>query len=250
MLRLRPSARATARAAAVSAFVLATSISLEAQERPTVGADDYDRWERLGQAILSPDGSWLAATVSRVDDEVELRIHRTDSDSVVAVPHGSGAAFSDDGRWAAFSIGVSGDEREAARDRDETVHNSVGILDLRSGEMLTREAFRSFEFSADGRFLALSRYKPEDKESEGVDLVVHDLAEGRDMSFGNVASFAWQDEGALLAFTIDADEQVGNGVTVFDPADGRIRSLDADAAEYRALRWRDDASDLVVLKTL
>ena len=112
------------------------------------------------------------------------------------------------------------------------------------------EAFRSFEFSADGRFLALSRYKPEDKESEGVDLVVHDLAEGRDMSFGNVASFAWQDEGALLAFTIDADEQVGNGVTVFDPVDGRIRSLDADAAEYRALRWRDDASDLVVLKTL
>lgn len=223
---------------------------LSGQERPTLTEEDYDRWERLGGAELSPDGRWMAVSVSRVDDEGELRIHSTGSDSVIVVPHGSRAEFSSDGRWVAFSIGSSAAEREAAQERDETLHNAVGILDLRAGELVRREAFENFAFSADGAYLALTRYKPDEKESEGVDLVVHSLDDGRDMSFGNVSAFEWRETGSMLAFTIDADEQVGNGVNVFDPSDGRIRSLDADDATYRGLAWREDASDLVVLKTL
>ncbi|MEM7415423.1 MAG: prolyl oligopeptidase family serine peptidase [Gemmatimonadota bacterium] len=227
-----------------------TGVGVLAQDRPTLGPEDYDQWERLGAGVLSPDGRWMAVSVNRVDEEGELRIHDTRSDSVVVVPHGSRAAFSDDGGHVAFSVGVSADDREAARERDEDVHNAVGILDLESGELTQRDAFESFSFSADGRYLALMRYKPEDKESDGVDLIVHGFADGRDMSFGNVADYAWREDGALLAFTVDADRQVGNGLTVYDPDEGRIRTLDADAAQYRALAWRDDSSDLVVLKTI
>lgn len=225
-------------------------VGIHAQERPTLEADDYDRWERLGGGTLSPDGRWMAVSVTRVDDEGELRIHDTRSDSVVVVPHGARARFSDDGRWVAFGIGVSQDERDAARERDEEVHDAVGILNLETGELVRRDAFASFSFSSDGRYLALMRYKPEDKESEGVDLVVHDLRGGQDMSFGNVSDYAWQDDGALLAFTVDADDRVGNGVTVYDPNDGRIRTLDAAQAHYRSLAWREESADLVVLKTL
>lgn len=249
-VRVRPSRLQAACLVVGLMLTAAGTMPASAQNRPTLSEEDYDQWERLGSAVLSPDGQWMAVTINRVDDEAELRIHRTDSDSVVTVPHGARPSFADDSGWVAFSVGVSREEREAAEEKDEPVHNSVGVLDLRTGVMVTREAFERFAFSADGRFLALARYKPEDKESDGVDLVVRDLAEGSDMSFGNVASWTWQDEGARLAFTIDADERVGNGVTVFDPADGRIRSLDTGAAEYRALSWRDDSSDLVVLKTV
>ncbi len=63
---------------------------LSAQEKPTLTEEDYGKWERLGSARISPDGGWLAVQVSRVNDEDELRIHHTGSDSVVVVPYGAG----------------------------------------------------------------------------------------------------------------------------------------------------------------
>jgi dipeptidyl aminopeptidase/acylaminoacyl peptidase len=192
----------------------------------------------------------LAVPVTRVDEDIELRIRSLRTDSVVAVPHASGAEFSRDGRWVAFMVGHSRAEREAASESDETLHGKLGLLDLSTGEVTERDDFASFSFSYDGRFLALRRYKPEDKDSEGVDIVVHDLQTGTDMSFGNVAEMAWQEGGTLLAMTVDADDRVGNGVTVFDPNSGRIRSLDTDEATYRELSWREQAADLVVYKTV
>lgn len=223
--------------------------AVHAQDRPTLAEDDYDQWERLGGATLSPDGAWMAVSIGRVSDEGELRIHSTTSDSVVVVPFGTRASFSSDNRWVAYSIGTSSDARDAAQRRDEQVYDKLGLLNLETGEQTTRDDFASFVFSDDGLYLALRRYKPEDKDSDGVDVVVHDLSAGTDMSFGNVSEMAWQGEGTLLAMTTDADDQVGNGVTVYDPASGRIRSLDAAPATYRQLAWREDSSDLVVFKT-
>lgn len=221
-----------------------------AQDKPTLTEDDYGKWERLGSATVSPDGEWLAVSISRVNDENELRIHRTDSDSVVVVEYGTRPTFSDDGTWLAYSIGMSEDAREAARRRDQPVRSKLGLLNLDTGEQSTRNQIASFDFSSDGRYIALRRYKPEDKESDGVDVIVHDLAEGTDMLFGNISEMTWQDDGTLLAMVTDADDQVGNGVTVYDPATGRIRALDTGEARYREMSWREDADALVVYKAV
>ncbi len=220
-----------------------------AQGEPTLGPGDYDQWERLGGAVLSPDGTWMAVTINRVSDEGELRIHRTDSDSVVVVPFGTRATFTNDGAWLAYSIGVSPDARDAARRARNPVQNSLGLMNLLTGEQEEIEDIQSFSFSDDGAYLAIRRYKPEDKESDGVDVIVRTMATGSLMSFGNVSGQAWQDEGHLLALTIDADGQIGNAVSVFDPSSGQLRSLDTDAATYRGLAWRDESADLSVLKT-
>ncbi len=212
-------------------------------------ADDYDQWERLGAATLSRDGTWMAVSIGRVSDEGELRVHRTDSDSVVVIPFGSRPSFSSDGAWLAYSIGVSGDERRRMERNDRPVRNALGLLDLRTGAQEKIEAIQSFSFSEDSRYLAIKRYKPDDKESAGVDVIVRDMSSGSVLSFGNVAERAWQDEGHLLAMVIDADDQVGNGVRLYDPESGRIQSLDTDTVHYRGLAWREDAADLAVLKT-
>tara|TARA_B100000700_G_scaffold307006_1_gene382889 strand:+ start:2418 stop:5186 length:2769 start_codon:yes stop_codon:yes gene_type:complete len=232
-----------------AAFGLLVAMPVSAQEKPTLTQDHYDKWERLGAAVLSPNGAWMAVSIRRVSEEEELRIHSTTSDSVVIVPFGSRAVFSSDNRWVAYSIGRSTEERDSARSRDEAIYDKLGLLNLETGEQTVRADFASFHFSDDGRYLALRRYKPKDKESDGVDVVVHDLLSDRDMSFGNVSEMAWQSEGSLLAMTTDAVDQVGNGVTVYDPLSGRIRSMDSDEATYRQLSWRDDSSDLVVYKT-
>ncbi len=231
-----------------AAAALLTSDAV-AQQKPTLTPDDYGQWETLGQVTLSPDGLWLAVGISRVNDEAELRIHRTDSDSVVVVPFGRSPQFSDDGAWLAYVIGISPDEREALQERREPVRNDMGLLNLRTGEQETIEDISSFSFSGDGRHLALRRYEPEEQETAGADAIVRTLASGTSISFGNVAALAWQDEGHLLAMTVDTEDRVGNGVRLYDPESGRISSLDTDDAEYRELSWREEAADLAVLKT-
>ena len=231
------------------ALMLTSAPMLQAQQKPTLTVDDYDQWERLGPAVLSPDGGWMAVTISRVNDENELRVHATDSDSVVVVAFGTRPAFSSDGRWLAYAIGVSPDARERAEASREPVRNALGLLDLQTGEQERIDEVESFSISDDGRYLAFRRYKPEDKESSGVDMVVRELASGSSLSFGNVSALQWQDEGHLLAMTIDADDQIGNGVKLYDPASGRLQSLDTDAATYRGLSWREESADLTVLKT-
>ncbi|MCH1571978.1 MAG: hypothetical protein L7S64_11595, partial [Longimicrobiales bacterium] len=124
--------------------------AVHAQDRPTLAEDDYDQWERLGGATLSPDGAWMAVSIGRVSDEGELRIHSTTSDSVVVVPFGTRASFSSDNRWVAYSIGTSSDARDAAQRRDEQVYDKLGLLNLETGEQTTRDDFASFVFSDDG----------------------------------------------------------------------------------------------------
>ena len=172
-------------AALLLAAVFATGAG--AQEKPTLTTDDYGQWESLGTATLSPDGRWMAVAIGRVDDEDELRVHATDTDSVVAVPFATRPAFSRDSRWLAYSIGVSPSERDQAEARQEPPRNALGLLNLSTGETERIDEVESFSLSDDGGYLAFSRYKPEGKESAGVDVVVRDLSTGTTLSFGNVS---------------------------------------------------------------
>ena len=223
-----------------------TGDELSAQQLPTLTPDDYGQWERLGRATLSPDGLWLAVQVSRVNEENELRIRRTDSDSLVAVSFGTNATFSADGRWLAYTVGVSPDERERMAERDETPKTGLGLMDLIAGTVESMEAVASFTFSDDGRFLALKRIGSE--RDVGSNAMVRDMRSGSTITFGNVGVLAWQDDGHLLAMEVDAADDLGNGIRLYDAGSGRLSMLDAEDAAYTGLRWREDAADLAVLR--
>ncbi|MDX1577323.1 MAG: S9 family peptidase, partial [Gemmatimonadota bacterium] len=240
----------------VAALVLAPFAWLAplAAQQPLT-PDDWGQWERLGRGVMSPDGSWLAVSIARVNEENELRIRPVaDPDSVVVVPYGGGPEFSSDGRWLAYSIGMSDEEREELQERNEPARADLGLLDLGTGEVEEVEDVSSYAFSADGAYLAMRRFAPDgEREATGVDLIVRDLARGTDLNFGNVAEYAWQDGDdapARLALLIDARDMAGNGVQLYEASEGRIRTLDAASARYSELRWREDAADLALLRTV
>lgn len=240
-------ARGAALALALAPLAVAPAHA-HAQQKPALTPADYGRWESLGFGTLSPDGKWLAYAIGRVDDRDELRIHGLAADSSRVVAFGSRPAFSDDGRWLAYHIGYSEEEREKLAKAKKPVQNKMGLLDLATGASSVLENVSSFAFSEGGAYLAMRGYPLKGKESKGVDLVVRDLASGLDTNFGNVSGFAWQETGTLLAMTIDAENNAGNGVRIFDPASGLLRTLDSDTATYTGLAWRDDADDLAVLR--
>jgi acetyl esterase/lipase len=53
----------------------------------------------------------------------------------------------------------------------------------------------------------------------------------------------------MLAMTINAADQAGNGVHLFNAATGELRVLDSATAGYLGLAWRPDAADLVVMRS-
>ena len=231
--------------------VAATDSTAEAINDPPrpISPEDYGQWEQLRTATISPDGRWLAVPIDRVNEENELRIRRIDVDSVFVIPYGSQPKFSNDQKWLAYRIGVSEKEQKKLEDEQKPVRLRMGLLDLRTGDTLSVDDVAGFQFSHDGTYLAMSRYSPQgEREANGADLVIRTLASATDMNFGNVSRFAWQDEGSLLALIVDADGQAGNGVQIFDPATGVLRSLESASARYTEPVWREEEDDLAFLR--
>jgi dipeptidyl aminopeptidase/acylaminoacyl peptidase len=222
----------------------------DSTKRP-ITPDDYGKWESLGfSTAVSDDGEWFAYSINRVNDEDELRLTRLSGDTTITVPYGTSAAFSDDGRWFAYRIGVGPKERKQLEKQKKPVRSKLGLRNLATGDTLVIDDVAGFAFSDGGAYLAMRRYPPNggERKHKGVDVVVRDLASGLETNFGNVAEYAWQDEGSLLALLIDAEGQAGNGIQLFDPRSGRLRTLESEATRYLDLTWREDEDDLAALR--
>ncbi len=219
------------------------------QDRPLVTPDDYGRWESLGFGTLSPDGTWLAYTVSRVDETSELRLRKLDEDTTRVFEWGSGAQFSPDGRWFMWTAGVSPEERERLARAEEPVRSKTMLMDLRTGETQEFEGVASRSVDPTGRFLALRATAPREPRGKGADLRVVTLADGATTAFANVSAMTWSPNGSLLAMVIATGGDLGNGVQLFDAVAGTVRSADASGSRYQSLRWRADSNDLAVLRS-
>ena len=241
-----PSAAGRVAVGLLLAGLLGSPALLSAQTRPTLTSDDYGRWETLGSFELDPTGRWLAANIRRTDESVEVRLHRADgSGEPLVLAHATEPGFSRDGRWLAYLKGVSPEEAEKSK---EPVRNQLGLVDLSARRDTVLFQARAFAFRDDGRWLAVHAYAPAD--TMGADLLVMDPATGAVTLLGNVESFAWQDEGPLLALTLRTAAGSGSGAAVFDPGTGVLRTLDSRDAHYRALTWRDDSRHLAVLRSV
>ncbi len=233
-----------------------------AQQKPVLETSDFGRWETPARgAILSPDGEWLAYPITRSNRENELRIASARTDTKTTAAFGEDAAFSADSRWLAYSIGLSEEETAKRQAADEPLQRDMGLLELDSMTTEAVDAVAAFEFSDDGAYLAIHRHPPkadpdvrgDDSQAPadppGADLVVRALESNTDVTFANVAEFAWQDAGTRLAMTIAAEGRMGNGVQLYDAATGAVRALDSGAAVFRGLSWREQDDDLAVLSS-
>jgi len=219
----------------------------EGQSLPTVSPAEYGQWERLGAFEMDPTGRWLVSAITRIDGDRELRLARADdgSDRVV-MPYGRSPDFSRDGRWMAYRKGVSAEAAEATE--GPPAPDRLGLVDLTSGADSVHFAISGFTFRDDGRWLAALGVPSAD--SVGGDLVVMDPATGARTVIGNVADYAWQDDGPLLAATLKTAWGGGNGVVVFDPDANRLSTLTSADADFTSLTWRDDSSTLAVLRSV
>ena len=113
------------------AVVASISFALSAQTRRTLTPDDIFELKNVGDPRISPDGNWVAYTVTtmdRKDDSSDTDIYMVSTDGGAPIrlttskkPE-SGPRWSPDGRYLAFT---------SARDGKKT---QVYLLDRRGGE--------------------------------------------------------------------------------------------------------------------
>ena len=230
-------------------LLLLAAMPVQAQQKPTLRPAEYGQFENLGAGVLSPDGQWLAYTISRVDGTTEVRVHRNGERQARIFANATRGVFSNNSAWLALEIGHSEAQREQMTKDKKPIRNRAALLNLATGDTISIADISSFAFSDDGGYIALRGYAPEGRKSKGADLAVRDLARATMTNFGNVADFRWREKGTLLALTIDTENQTGNAVAVYDPAAGSLRTLDSSPARYTAPAWRDDDDDLAVLRT-
>lgn len=228
---------------------------------------DYGKWETPASGELSPDGKWVAYEIRRVNGANDLRYRQVGSQSEQTVRMATAPQFTRDSRWLVYTIAPDtggapggrggraggGGRGGAGGGGGAAARNKVGLVDLRGGATLAFDDVQSFAISRGGAHVALRRYRAPATAGapapRGADLVVRDLDRGTQVTFGNVADFAWSDEGTLLAMTVDVEGRTGNGVQVLDAATGTLRSLDGGDHTYSGISWRAKSADLAVFRS-
>ena len=243
-------------------LLLAGSAGARAQEaegEKPLTPDDYDRWRSIVSTALSPDGVWMTYAYHHRKGPDTLQVRNLDSGTIHRVPEGERPVFSDDSRWVAFATA-----------------DGAGLLELDTGDRTTWEGVSAFRFAGGSGHLALHKEGPESGvratgsrvagsrpagsrgnpgEAPGSapahacsDLILRDLSTATDMLLGSVSSFAFNEDGSLLAYTVDARDRTGNGVYLVALGSHAIRVLDNDTLHYEGLTWDESGSSLAVLK--
>jgi dipeptidyl aminopeptidase/acylaminoacyl peptidase len=235
-----------------------------ARARGPLTEADYGKIETLGASALSPDGKWVAYDFRRNSGGSELRYRALSAPGEQSVRSACAPTFSSNSRWLLYTMssdtscnaggggrgrGGGGGPPPATGRGASPPRYKVGIVDLRSGRTISLQDVQSYSLSKNGSYVALRRYPPAGRQSRGADLVVRDLEQGTDLSFGNVADFAWSDDGSLLAMTIDVEGKTGNAVQLLNVGTGAIRALDAGDVLYAGLAWRPKSDDLAAFRS-
>ena len=129
------------------AFVLGVVATPLGAQRP-LDHDAYDRWKTIAQETLARDGRWVAYLLDLERGDDTLKARATSDAAEHTVPRGRDARFSPDGRYLVFLIKPEDQAVQAARRAkkrgDDLPKDSLGILDLATGQVVRVERVRAF----------------------------------------------------------------------------------------------------------
>ena len=245
---------------------------VDPDNRKALSVADYARWRSIASPAISSDGKWVAWSYTQVRRDEELHIKQVDGDREIVVDGGTRPSFSDDAQWVAYYVappasgggrggrggrgagapaptapaaptgGRGGDGAATAPPR------RVELLNLATQAKTSWEDVATFEFSkGSGAFVVHRARQQPPPRYQGTDLIVRDLRTGADRLIGSVAEFAFNKPGSLLAYTVDAADDAGNGLYVTDLRAGVDRVIENAREHYARLTWSEDGTALAAL---
>lgn len=240
------------------AFVFPLALNSVAQQKPALTWKDVSKWSYNRGSSLSPDGQWMAWASGPTEGDLKLTIRKT----LVTLNYNyqigataSFATFSKDSKFAAFKVSAKDAEAKAAKKTMKPTYDKLLLVSLADNKQTTFEKVRNFYFSGDVANWIAIQFAPletaaKDKDAaKGTDVLLYNLVTKKSFNIGNVSELAFNKTGELLAYTIDANGQNGNGIFIRDMKTGLTTALDNDKAVYKSINWNEEGNAFALLKS-
>jgi dienelactone hydrolase len=135
---------------AAAALFCAAPLAGQAREagRKILDHDAYDTWNRISASAVSADGRWVLYGVASEANDPVLTVTAAGGGAVHVVERAESARFGIENRYVAFTIKPSKAAVKDARERrlraDQMPPDTLGILDLQTGEVSRVARLRTF----------------------------------------------------------------------------------------------------------
>jgi len=131
-------------------FFVVLGLAAQAQKKP-LDPSVYDKWESIGERMLSPDGKWLVYTITPQEGDGRLEVCGTSNEYAKEIPRGTEAVITEDGRFVVFLIKPFFKDMREARIRkrtpDQMPKDSLGILELGTDKLTKVPRVKSFKLA-------------------------------------------------------------------------------------------------------
>lgn len=250
-----------------------------AQEKQPLDHDVYDIWNRVTEQALSNDGDWVLWSSGPVEGNATLDIRSITANPSYTIARGTNAAFSADSRFAAFHIKPPQEAIRAAKlekkKADEQPKDSLGILNLNTGDLALVARVKSFKIPEEGSgWIAYLLEKPlpdttqteepevtEEPEAEegeeetekkkdkkpGTPLVLRSLTSGDETRIADVTDYHFTKDGRFLVYSVSSEDGAADGVFAIDVASGTTTALMTGEGHYVQLALNEGSSHVAFL---
>ncbi len=239
------------------AFITFSAIAQEKKDSvKAMNWKDVAQWRYIPSFGVqqSADGKWIAYPTVRTEGDGTVTVQQlNDTTKYVYQTGGSSmplSGFSENGQWFAYLETPNFKEQKAAEKSKKPVYNKLHLISLKDNKDKVFDRATNFRFNGPtSDHLAIEVARPTGgNPGSGRDILLVHLPTGTVQNIGNTGEFAFNKKGNWLAYTISADQKLGNGLYLMNLADRKLQVLDNDTADYRRLNWTEDKDALTVLK--
>ncbi|ALJ04146.1 hypothetical protein APS56_02820 [Pseudalgibacter alginicilyticus] len=218
------------------------------QQQKPLTLKDYAQWKSINNTAISPDGVWMTYAYKPNEGDAKLYIRRLNGDTLRTVINGKEVSFSSDSNWLAFLVDPTKKMADKLKASKKPILSDLQIVHLDTNVVSVVKTVKSFKFSKTSKFIAVHKQPNNTKaDYKGSDLLLKDLESNKTLNIGNVSAYAFNKEGTLLSYLIDAEDDYGNGLYVVDLNDFRIRPLHTGSYTYSQMTWNKETNQIAVL---
>ena len=223
---------------------LCLAAGMAGAQKPPMGHEVYDGWQRVTNVRLSADGSVLTYGIDPQEGDSETVIRRVLDGREIRIPRA--ASVSMDGTWAYCLVKPPFQTvRQAKIDKkkdDQMPKDSLAVINLKTLEIRKFENVKSFKSGTDAKPFVAYKY------DKGI-VVLNPATEAVD-TLRHGDQFVFSRDGRHLALTLKKDKKDSlsrDEIVLYDLVRMEKNVLDADKPYYGGLAFDDTGRQLVWL---